>query len=262
MDVLLKKTEKLNFFNKTLQFSDINYQLASDEDQEYIFEVYSEILNYFEDDVWFQLTFESRRRDNEVFIKKIDIPDKKDDYDEIRREYSEIIKNLLTEGENGTEIVKFLTFGMFAKDITEARSKLKSIGTEIINLFKKADVTAKTLNGSERLAVMYRALNPYRRNRFMFDWNYARKIGANTKDFISPSSIVFGKKDFELGDCYGSVMSVNLIASELKDRILYDFLNLNQLICLNIHVKPFDVMAGQKIIRRLVFLLMFAKNKL
>ncbi|MDR0918130.1 MAG: hypothetical protein LBM93_02610 [Oscillospiraceae bacterium] len=71
MDVVLKKTEKLNFFSKTLQFSDINYQLASDEDQEYIFEVYLEILNYFEDDVWFQLTFESRRRIMKFLLKRL-----------------------------------------------------------------------------------------------------------------------------------------------------------------------------------------------
>jgi type IV secretory pathway VirB4 component len=243
-------SERKNYYSKTLTFSDINYQLADDESQSNIFQAYSEILNYFEDSVHFQLTFENRKRDNENLVKKIVIPEQNDGFDEIRAEYSDMIKSKLTEGDNGNELLKLLTFGTFGGNINEVRSKLNAIGAELINLFKKAKIEAKMLNGKERLAVLYRALNPYRRNKFLFDWEYARKIGSSTKDYIAPSSMNFNnKQNFELGDCYGSIMSVNLIASELKDRILYDFLNENQLLCINIHVKPYDILGGQKAIK-------------
>jgi len=243
-------SEKLNFYSVTLKFGDINYQLASDDDQANIFQAYCEMLNYFDDNMWLQLTFENRQGDNDEIIKKIESPEQKNISNKISREYSDIIISKITEGNNGKELVKFLTYGVFAKNIKDARLKLSAFSAEIISMFKKAKVIATQLTGEERLAVLYRALNPHRINHFLFDWDYMQKIGSNTKDYIAPSSMRFNKNNFELGDCHGSVMSVDLIASELKDRILYDFLDEDQLFCINIHIKPFDILAGQKVIER------------
>jgi hypothetical protein len=241
-------TERLDFFSKTLIFGDVNYQLASDEDQSNIFSAYSEILNYFDEQIYFQLTFENRRRDLEILAKKIMLAEDDDDFNNTRNYLSGLLKDKMTEGDNGNELAKFLTFGIFAKNISEARMKLNSFAMEVIAKFKKSKVEARELTGKQRLAVLYRALNPYRRNRFSFDWDYSRKIGSNTKDYIAPSSMSFNKNNFELGDCYGSVMSVNLIASELSDRVLHDILGNSELFCINIHVKPFDILRGQKMV--------------
>lgn len=46
-----------NFFSKTVQFQDINYQLAQNEDKTQIFENYCDFLNYFDSSIHFQLTF-------------------------------------------------------------------------------------------------------------------------------------------------------------------------------------------------------------
>jgi len=243
------KTGKQDFYSKTLKFGDINYQLSSDEEQTDIFEKYCDLLNYFDDSIHFQLTFETRRRDNEVLLKKLDIPKQDDGSDNIRVEYSEkVLKAKLMEGDNGNELVKFLTFGVFAKNLKEARPKINNLQEKIIGLFKKASVEVTPLSGKARLAVLYRALNPNRRNRFLFDWDFMKKIGSTTKDYIAPSSICFSKNNFELGDCYGSVMSVNLIASELNDRILFDFLEDNQLLCINIHANSFDQIKAQDMV--------------
>ncbi|MDR0918123.1 MAG: PrgI family protein, partial [Oscillospiraceae bacterium] len=241
---------KLNYYTKSIRFGDINYQLVGDEEQTNIFSRYCDIMNYFDSSVHFQLTFESRKRDNEVLVKKLVIPPQEDNFNNIRKEYSDMLVSKLTEGDNGNELVKFLTFGVSAKNIREARNKLNSLSAEIIRLFEKADVEAWTLNGEERLSVLYRALNPYRRNRFLFNWDYMRKIGSSPKDYIAPSSLDFStKRDFKMGDCYGSVMCISLLANELSDRILFEFLEQNQLLCLNIHVEPFDLLDGQNLVK-------------
>jgi len=243
------KSERKNFYSKMMKFGGINYRLAANDDQSNIFGAYSEILNYFDDEVWFQLTFENRKRDNKLLLKQLIVEKQADEFDEIRNEYSDMLCSKLTEGDNVNELVKFITFGVFAKNTGEARTKLNLLAGEVISLFKRSKVEAEPVSGEERLSVLYRALNPYKAEPFLFDWDYCRKIGSNTKDYISPPSMYFEKNNFEIGDCYGQAVSVSLIASEIKDRILYDFLDENQLFCVNIHVKPFDILTGQKLVQ-------------
>lgn len=44
-------------YNKTIQFFDINYQLAQNDDKTIIFENYCDFLNYFDSSIEFQLSF-------------------------------------------------------------------------------------------------------------------------------------------------------------------------------------------------------------
>ena len=48
-------------FTKTLAYEDINYSVASTEDQAAIFNGWSSFLNYFDSSIPFQLTFTNRR---------------------------------------------------------------------------------------------------------------------------------------------------------------------------------------------------------
>ena len=88
-------------FTKTVEFQDTNYQLAQNEDKAQIFESYCTFLNYFDNSVHFQFTFMNRRADFGEFARSIELPDKNDDFDDIRREYDGILKNQLAKGNNG-----------------------------------------------------------------------------------------------------------------------------------------------------------------
>ena len=69
-----------NFFSKTIQFYDINYQLALNEDKTTIFENYCDFLNYFDSSISVQLSFINQQVDVAEFEKSIDIPDQNDDF--------------------------------------------------------------------------------------------------------------------------------------------------------------------------------------
>lgn len=57
------------FFSKTIQFYDINYQLALNEDKTTIFENYCDFLNYFDSSISVQLSFINQQVDVAEFEK-------------------------------------------------------------------------------------------------------------------------------------------------------------------------------------------------
>lgn len=178
------------------------------------------------------------------------IPEQKDDFNAIRKEYSEMLTDKLMKGSNGQSARKFLTFGIESTSYKAARAKLLSIKNDVIKGFKAFGVKAKLLDGRQRLEALYYALNPYRNSPFIFDWDSMLHAGMDTKDSISPSSLKFNKADFEIGNAYGAVWGMNILAGELSDEILKDFLEMQNLFCVNIHVDPLDQIAALKFVKK------------
>ena len=236
-------------FSKTIQFFDTNYQLAEFEEQNGIFSKYCDLINYFDNTVTFQLTFENQNRSQDGLVKQIQIPAQEDDFNEIRAEYSEMLTSKLLSGKNGQSCRKFLTFTIEASSYKQAKPKLLNIQTEIIKMFKGFNVEAKALSGKERLETLYYSLNPFQSAPFVFDWNEMLKAGWNTKDFIAPSSMKFNKANFEIGASFGAINGMNILAGELPDTILSDFLELQHLFCVNLHVTPLDQITALKFVK-------------
>lgn len=236
-------------FSKTIQFFDTNYQLAEFEEQNGIFSKYCDLINYFDNTVTFQLTFENQNRSQDGLVKQIQIPAQEDDFNEIRAEYSEMLTSKLLSGKNGQSCRKFLTFTIEANSYKQAKPKLLNIQTEVIKMFKGFNVEAKALSGKERLETLYYSLNPFQSTPFVFDWNEMLKAGWNTKDFIAPSGMKFNKANFEIGASFGAINGMNILAGELPDTILSDFLELQHLFCVNLHVTPLDQITALKFVK-------------
>ena len=144
-----------NFYTKTIQFQDINYQLAQQEDQTEIFEEWCSFLNFFDSSVHFQLSFLNLTTDVEKFEKKIAIKHRGDGYDRVRDEYSYMLFHQMQAGNNGLTKTKFLTFGIHANGMKEAKPRLAHIENNLLNNFKRIGAVAATLNGMERLELMH-----------------------------------------------------------------------------------------------------------
>ena len=238
-----------NYYTRTIRFSDIDYQLVDYESAGKIFDDYCRILNYFDDKCRFQLTFENSTIDINTLIQEIDIPEKEDNFNDLRTEYSDMLKKQLTVGNNGKNLFKYLTFGTEASSYKKAKLRLDSIATELINQFKAMDVTAVSLDGEERLRVLYKSLNPFSDDEFLFDWKYRAATGHSTKDFIAPSSIRFKKQTFDIANAKGKISYIQILAGELSDRILNELFESDELFCVNIHIRPYDQSEALKFIR-------------
>lgn len=82
-------------YNKSLEFGDINYQLSTNEDKELTFKRYCDMLNSFNPETSFQLTFVNQKTDVTNQLSQIDILEKEDNYNDIRLEYSDMLNNQL-----------------------------------------------------------------------------------------------------------------------------------------------------------------------
>lgn len=239
-----------NFFSMTIQFFDANYSIAEFDEQNNIFDKYCDVINLFDNTIKFQLTFENQNRSKNKLIKTVQIPEQADDFNDIRSEYSKMLTDKLMKGSNGQSARKFLTFGIEATSYKVARAKLMSIKNDVVKGFKAFGVDAELLDGPARLEALYYALNPYGNQNFVFDWDSMLKAGMDTKDFICPKSFKFNKQNFEIGSAYGSVCGVNILAGELSDEILKDFLEMQTLFCVNVHVTPLDQIDALKFVKK------------
>lgn len=199
-----------NFFSMTVQFYDANYSISEFEEQNNIFSKYCDVINLFDNMIKFQLTFENQNRSKEKLLKTVQIPEQKDDFNAIRKEYSEMLTDKLMKGSNCQSARKFLTFGIESTSYKAARAKLLSIKNDVIKGFKAFSVEAKLLDGRQRLEALYYALNPYRNSPFIFDWDSMLHAGMDTKDFLE----------------------------------------MQNLFCVNIHVDPLDQIAALKFVKK------------
>lgn len=241
---------KDNYFTKTIQFYDINYQLARNEDKNIIFENYCDFLNYFDKSISVQLSFLNQTMDISDFEKSIAIKPQNDDFDGIRAEYTEMLKNQLARGNNGIVRKKYITFGIEADNIQNAKQRLERIETDIINNFKILGVRAFSLNGMERLELLHSCFNGGE-NKLNFSWNLIYKTGLTTKDFIAPTSFNFSDgRCFRMGGTIGAVSFLHILAPELTDEMLKNFLEIQSAMSVNIHIKSIDQTEAIKMIKR------------
>lgn len=239
-----------NYFTKTIQFYDINYQLARNEDKNIIFENYCDFLNYFDKSISVQLSFLNQTMDISDFEKSIAIKPQNDDFDGIRAEYTEMLKNQLARGNNGIVRKKYITFGIEADNIQNAKQRLERIETDIINNFKILGVRAFSLNGMERLELLHSCFNGGE-NKLNFSWNLIYKTGLTTKDFIAPTSFNFSDgRCFRMGGTIGTVSFLHILAPELTDEMLKNFLEIQSALSVNIHIKSIDQTEAIKMIKR------------
>ena len=92
-----------SYYTKTIQFQDINYQLAQQEDKTAIFDEWCSFLNFFDSSIHFELSFMNLSTDAESFEKSIRIPFKKDSFNPVRAEYSQMLKKQLAQGNNASQ---------------------------------------------------------------------------------------------------------------------------------------------------------------
>ena len=247
-DGICKVTEKR--YSKCVVFEDINYQLAQADDKTAIFENWCDFLNYFDASVSVQLSFINQGTQREQAEKAISIPAQEDAFNSIRTEYSDMLKNQLSKGNNGLVKHKYITFTVEADNKAAAKSRLSRIETDVLNNFKVIGVTARPLSGYERLKVLHGVFHP-EGEPFSFSFDWLTPSGLSTKDFIAPSSFRFGDgRMFQMGGKFGAVSFLQIVAPELSDRMLADFMDAENGIIVNLHIQSIDHNEAIKTIKR------------
>ena len=237
-------------YSKTIRFYDINYQLAQNEDKSAIFENWCDFLNYFDSSIHVQLSFINQKSSMKEYEKVIHIDPQNDVFDDVRMEYAQMLHNQLAKGNNGLLKSKYITFSIEADSLAQARPKLERIEMDILNNFKVLGVTAYPLNGVERLKLLYETLNQDSEQSFNFTYDQILKTGLGTKDYVAPTSFLFKSgKGFMMGDTYGAVSYLQILAPELTDKMLAEFLDIDKNLIVTLHIQSLDQLKAIKLIK-------------
>ncbi len=240
-----------NLYTKTIRFHDINYQLAQNEDKTAIFESWCDFLNYFDSSIYFQLSFLNMTANANDYESSVSINPQQDDFDSIRSEYTEMLQGQLSKGNNGLMKTKYLTFGIEADSVKIAKPRLERIENDLWNAFKRIGAFVESLNGKERLRLCHNILRMDGNEPFHFDWKWLEPSGLAVKDFIAPSSFEFREgRVFKTGAKFGAVSFLQILAPELNDRILADFLDLESNLLVTMHIQSVDQTKAIKTIKR------------
>lgn len=241
------------YYSKTIRFYDINYQLAQNEDKNAIFENWCDFLNYFDSTIHFQISFINHHSNMKEFESVIQIQPQNDAFDDVRMEYAQMLRDQLAKGNNGLVQTKYITFGIEAENIREAKPKLERIEADILNNFKVLGVSAYPLNGEERLQILYETFNPEEKVPFQFSYDRILRSGMGTKDFVAPTSFVFKEgKTFQMGNTIGAASYLQILAPELTDKMLAEFLDMNRNLIVNLHIQSIDQMKAIKLVKNKV----------
>ena len=242
-----------NYYTKTIQFQDINYQLAQQEDKTAIFEEWCSFLNFFDSSIHFELSFMNMATDSESFEKSIRIPPRKDEFNAIRNEYSQMLRMQLSQGNNGLTKTKYLTFGIEADNMKQAKPRLQHVQNDLMNNFRQLGVAAKALNGKERLDLMHDMFHMGETDRFRFEWNWLTGSGLSVKDFIAPTAFAFpGSRTFQMGNLFGAMSYLAITASDLSDQLLKDFLEMDSSQIVTLHIQSVDQTEAIKTVKHTI----------
>ena len=244
---------KPNYYTRTIQYQDINYQLAQQEDKTTIFEEWCSFLNFFDSSIKFELSFVNMATDSTEFEKSIRIPYQRDGFDDVRAEYSQMLRQQLAKGNNGLTKTKFITFGVEGESMAQVKPRLDHIQNDLLNNFHRLGVQAKPLNGAQRLKLMHDMFNMDGASKFHFDWKDLVKSGLSVKDAIAPTAFAFkNSRTFQMGGIFGAVSFLSITASDISDQLLKDFLDMDSSQIVTMHIQSVDQNRAIKTVKRTI----------
>ncbi|MEG0756013.1 MAG: DUF87 domain-containing protein, partial [Oscillospiraceae bacterium] len=159
-------------------------------------------------------------------------------------------KSQIAKSNNGIERAKYITFGVPAEGVAAARPRLERVESDLMGSFKKLGVPSVPLDGRERLAVLHGQMHPGQREPFRFSWKDIPATGMGTKDAIAPDSFDFRQtRTFKVGQSWGAASYLQIMASELSDKLLAEILELDAEMTVTMHVQTVDQLKAIKTIK-------------
>lgn len=228
-------------YNKMIRFSDISYQLSQDELKQRIFAQYSTLLNSFDNTINIQFNFINYRMTSEDNEKEVlEYNNKIENFEQLRKEYFTFLEEQKQKGNNGIVRNKYLVFSIKDDSYENAVRRLESIESNIKDNFKTMGVSTEELNGIERLSIINFLLNGGSSHYLELEDLTAEQLSSGTtKDLIAPKSIKFGNyiDEFSVNKKFASTLHLKIEATELSDRVLADFLELDFEMLVSMHIR-------------------------
>ena len=226
-----------NKYSKSWLFTDINYDVLSDEERIETIKAYGALLNSFDSSATTKITINNRRFSRGDFEEKILLGMKGDNLDVYRKEYNDM---LLAKAAGNNSIIqeKYITVSVHKNSIEEARAFFKRSGTELTARLSRLGCRCVELDGHERLKILHDFYRAGEEDHFEFNLKESRKKGHSFKDYICPDSMEFESDHFKVGERFGRVMYLKDYASFIKDDFISELCSIDRPIIMSVDVIP------------------------
>ena len=239
------------YYTKMVHFADMNYELLDDKEQDEVLKAYGRLINYFDPAISIQLFLFNRHMGEGAVKSRFEIPMRNDGHDDIREEFSGMLKDLSHKGTNGVRKDRYLIFGIEAESYKQAKARLATIERDITKHLTEMGTAVTPVDGRERVRVMYEYYNQYSLKPFRFSFDQMRESGNTVKDYIAPPGFDLRYPSrFKSGRMYGSAYYLDLMAPNLTDGIIKRLLDLDDNITISMHMRTLTPSAAMKLIKR------------
>lgn len=239
-----------NKFSKVYRIKDINYTTVKEEEQVAIFCKLGEFLNYFSEEMRFAFCLDNRIVSKSEQERKVFKHYKGDRYDKHRREYNNILRRQIVAGKNDMQLQKFITVTIDANSPIEAILRFHKIDAEIIQNLRRIGSDATMLSTDERLEYLHDKFRRGHEGDFHIDYEFIKKQGISSKDYIAPAFMRFEKKHIELEDEYYRVMFLNNLPASLQDKFLQDMCENDFPVTISLCIEPVAQDKGLRIVKK------------
>lgn len=249
-------------FTKSYLLTDINYQIAKQEEQEEMFQKYGAFLNSFDSSIKVQITINNKNVNQAEFEKNTLLKLKGDTYDELRKEYNVMLKKKMSEGKNNQVREKYLTISIQAESYDAALTQFTRLDGEVeTNIKRIGGSSAVPMSIEERLEVLHDIYNIGSEGMFgaktiindkevkRFSFSNMAKMGLTSKDCIGPMSFEFKTDYMMLGDKFARALFLSDLPSQLTDNVVAELTNMDFNMVTSINLESMQQDKGIKLIR-------------
>lgn len=174
-------------FSKTFQFQDINYAVASQEDQRSMFMAYCSLLNSLDNNATVKITIHNRRMNLTTVRQDGWIPLQNDKLDHYRSEYNQMLTAQVS-GEDAYCQDKYVTVAVF-RSLTDARSYFSRVGSDLITQFSRLGSHCEALGAERRLKILGGILREDTGEQYSFCLKESQSRGHSFLDAVCPNSV-------------------------------------------------------------------------
>jgi len=226
------------------KFGDINYEVASDEDQQDMFVKYCDLLNSLDTEADNKITIFNRRMPKTDFETNVLLKIKGDNLDRLREELNGVLR---AEADKNSNLFRerYITTTIKRNSLAEARAFFSRVNADLNKYFSELSSNCSniSLGAEERLRIYHDFFRAGEEHNFAFDLSSAMRQGVSFKDQICPDSLVFQNDYFQMGKRFGRVLFLRDYASFIQDTIINDLstMQANLMLSIDIQSIPTDV---------------------
>lgn len=244
-------------YTKSYAISNINYQTASEDEQDTILTHWRAYLNSLGANTEMALTVFNRPVNMAQFQEDVLLKETGDGYDHLRRDMNKVLMQRIMSGKNGITRDEFITLGIQVDNIKKATEVFKRLDSDTDKHLKMIGSSARILPIEERLEVLHDIYNIDNRGEFLtktkiisdngrmeevnsFDFENIRSQGLTVNDVIAPSALVIEPTYIEVGQQYARVLRVTGFPAILSDNFFSDLTSMPFNMLTTLNVKPIN----------------------